>query len=144
MVDGRVRDLDELLSDPNDGGREPSVRLLGRPGRTRPSPSAIGRLVVVRAGQSTTVDVAPGQSLIVGRDPGSAVVIDDPKVSPSHALIERRGPGWLVRSLDAANPAMILDPTGRAQPIRGTLGLRSAEILIGDCPLMLYEPASTP
>jgi hypothetical protein len=69
----------------------------------------------------------------VGRDPAAKVVIDDPKVSPSHASI-----------LDAANPAMILDPTGRAQPIRGTLGLRSGELLIGDCPLMLYEPASTP
>ena len=120
------------------------MRLLGRPGRTRPSPFALGRLVVVRAGQSTTIDVAPGQSLNVGRDPGAKVVIDDPKVSPSHASIERRGPGWLVSSLDAANPVMILDPTGRAQPIRGTLGLRSGELLIGDCPLMLYEPASTP
>jgi pSer/pThr/pTyr-binding forkhead associated (FHA) protein len=101
-------------------------------------------LVVVRAGQSTTVEVAPGQSLIVGRDPGSAVVLDDPKVSTNHAVIERRGPGWLVSSLDAANPTMILDATGRAQPILGTLGLRSAELLIGDCPLMLYEPPTAP
>jgi pSer/pThr/pTyr-binding forkhead associated (FHA) protein len=100
--------------------------------------------VVVRAGQSTAFDVAPGQSLVVGRDPAAAIVIDDPKVSPNHALIERRGPGWLVHSLDAANPVLILDPTGRAQPIRGTLGLRSAELLIGDCPLMLYEPPSVP
>jgi pSer/pThr/pTyr-binding forkhead associated (FHA) protein len=98
--------------------------------------------VVVRAGQSTAIEVAPGQSLVVGRDPGAAIVIDDPKVGARHALIERRGPGWLVSSLDASNPAMILDPTGRAQPIRTTLGLRSAELLIGDCPLMLYDPGA--
>ena len=120
------------------------MRLPRRPTRTRPSPYAPGRLVVVRAGQSAAFDVPPGQSLVVGRDPGAAIVIDDPKVSPNHALIERRGPGWLVSSLDAANPAMILDPTGRAQPVRTTLGLRSAELLIGDCPLLLYEPPSGP
>ena len=120
------------------------MRLLSRTGRTRPRTFAPGRLVVGRAGQSAEFDVQPGQSLVVGRDPGAAIVIDDPKVSPNHAVIERRGPGWLVSSLDAANPAMILDPTGRAQPIRTTLGLRSAELLIGDCPLMLYEPPSGP
>ena len=120
------------------------MRLPRRPTRTRPSPYAPGRLVVVRAGQSTAVEVAPGESLVVGRDPAAAIVIDDPKVSPNHAVIERRGPGWLVHSLDAANPAMILDATGRAQPIWGTLGLRSAELLIGDCPLIMYEPPSMP
>jgi pSer/pThr/pTyr-binding forkhead associated (FHA) protein len=120
------------------------VRLPGLRRRAHPNPLAPGRLVVVRAGESTGFDVQPGRSLVVGRDPGAAIVIDDPKVSPNHAVIERRGPGWLVHSLDAANPAMILDATGRAQPIWGTLGLRSAELLIGDCPLILYEPPSMP
>lgn len=96
---------------------------------------------MVEAGRSTTIAVQPGQRLVVGRDPAAAIVLADPKVSPSHALIERLGPGWRVRSLDIANPAWLLDPTGRAQPIETELGLRSGELLIGDCQVMLYAPA---
>jgi len=108
----------------------------------RPSPFAPGTLVVVEEGRSTTHDVGPGQRVIVGRDPGANVVLADPRVSHNHALIERRGPGWLVSSLDATNPTLILDPTGRAQPIEGELGLRSGELLIGGCQVMLHAPAS--
>jgi pSer/pThr/pTyr-binding forkhead associated (FHA) protein len=98
-------------------------------------------MVVVEAGKSTTIAVQPGQRLIVGRDPGANVVLADPTVSPHHTMIERRGPGWLVSGLDASNPTWLLDPTGRAQPIDGELGLRSGELLIGDCQVMLYSPA---
>jgi pSer/pThr/pTyr-binding forkhead associated (FHA) protein len=76
----------------------------------------------------------------MGRDAGSVIVLDDPTVSPSHALIVRLGPGWLVSSLDPANPALILDHTGRAQPIEKELGLRSGELLIGGCRVLLYQP----
>ena len=101
---------------------------------------APGTLVVLVAGQTTTRTVKPGELLVVGRDPSSSIVLADPWVSPRHASIERRGPGWLVRGLDVANPTWLLDATGRAQPIRGELGLRSGELLIGGAQVRLYPP----
>lgn len=102
---------------------------------------APGTLVVLVAGQTTARLVNPGELLVVGRDPSSGIVLADPRVSPRHASIERRGPGWLVRGLDVANPTWLLDATGRAQPIRGELGLRSGELLIGGAQVRLYPPS---
>jgi pSer/pThr/pTyr-binding forkhead associated (FHA) protein len=114
----------------------------GRGKRTRPSPYAPATLVLVHAGGSTTLTVVPGQRLLVGRNPDAAIVVTDPTISPNHALIERRGPGWVVTSLDASNPTLILDSTGRAQPIEGELGLRSGELIVGGCQILLYPPPS--
>jgi pSer/pThr/pTyr-binding forkhead associated (FHA) protein len=100
-----------------------------------------GTLAVLVAGQTTTRLVQPGELLVIGRDPNSGIVLADPRVSPRHASIERRGPGWLVRGLDVANPTWLLDATGRAQPIRGELGLRSGELLIGGAQVRLYPPS---
>jgi len=97
---------------------------------------------VVAAGEESTRVVEPGQSLVAGRDPESGIVLADQMVSPSHALIRRAGPGWLVSSLDPANPACILDPTGRAQPIEAELGLRSGELLLGGCQVRLFPPGA--
>ncbi|HEX7496490.1 MAG TPA: FHA domain-containing protein [Candidatus Limnocylindrales bacterium] len=104
-------------------------------------PGALGTLVLLVAGQTTTRLVTPGELLLVGRDPNSGIVLADPRVSPRHASIERRGPGWLVRGLDVANPTWLLDATGRAQPIRGELGLSSGELLIGGAQVRLYPPS---
>jgi pSer/pThr/pTyr-binding forkhead associated (FHA) protein len=98
--------------------------------------------VIVAAGRSTPHVVSPGQRVVIGSDPAANIVLDDPRVSPGHVSIERRGPGWLVNSLDPANPAWILDATGRAQPIETELGLRSGELAIGGCQVMLYTPSS--
>ena len=97
--------------------------------------------MVLLAGQTTTRTVKPGELLLVGRDPSSGIVLEDPGVSPRHASIERREPGWLVRGLDVANPTWLLDATGRAQPIKGELGLRSGELLIGGAQVRLYPPS---
>ena len=110
--------------------------------RTRPSPIAPGTMVVVQAGQSTPFTVQPGQRVVVGRGPDADLLISDPSVSPTHALIERRGPGWLVSSLDPANPTWLLDPTGRAQEVESELGLRQGELLLGACQVLLYPPAA--
>ena len=113
---------------------------MDRAKRTRPSPLAPWMLVIVADGQSTAFTVVPGQRVTIGRDPGANIVVDDSNVSANHTQVERRGPGWLVNSLDAANPTWILDTTGRTQPIDGELGLRSGELLIGKCQVMLYPP----
>ena len=116
------------------------MKHLGLRARARPSPMAPGTLGVVAAGGETTRVLQPGESVVVGRDPASGVVLDDQAVSPSHALIQRFGPGWLVSSLDGANPTFLLDDTGRAQPIGTELGLRSGELLVGGYQVRLYPP----
>jgi len=88
------------------------------------------------------MDVEPGRSLVVGRDPGADIVLADADVSERQALITRAGPGWLVTSLDDANLVCLLDDTGRARPIESELGLRSGELLLGACRLRLYSPPS--
>jgi hypothetical protein len=109
-------------------GQAPALDLSGAP----------GTLVILLAGQTTTRTVKPGELLLVGRDPNSGIVLEDPGVSPRHASIERRGPGWLVRSLDVFNPIRVLDDTGRAHPVEGELGLRSGQLLIGSAQVRLY------
>jgi pSer/pThr/pTyr-binding forkhead associated (FHA) protein len=104
------------------------------------APNAPGTLAVIEAGQTTRRPVSLGELLIIGSDPGSSIILGDPRVSPRHASIERRGPGWLVRSLDVANPVQVLDDSGRAHPIEGELGLRSGELLIGGVQVLLYPP----
>ncbi len=115
--------------------------ILRRGKRRRPSRFAAGTLVVVEAGRSTTYSAQPGSRLVIGRDPGVDIVLGHASVSPRQALIERSGTGWLVTSLDAANPVWLLDPTGRAQEIEAELGLRQGELLVGACQVLLYPPA---
>jgi pSer/pThr/pTyr-binding forkhead associated (FHA) protein len=119
------------------------MRHLGR-SAPAPSPWAPGTIVVVESGKPTTFIAQPGQRLVIGRDEGADIVLGDQSVSARHTQIERLGPGWIVSSLDPDNPTWILDPTGRAQPIETELGLRSGELLIGTCQVMLYPPAAEP
>jgi pSer/pThr/pTyr-binding forkhead associated (FHA) protein len=119
------------------------VKFLGRAQASDPNPLARGTLVILANANSTTYTVDPGQHVVLGRDAASNIILDDASVSPSHALIARLGPGWLVSSLDADNPARILDATGRAQPIVKQLGLRSGELLVGGYRVRLYPPPAT-
>jgi pSer/pThr/pTyr-binding forkhead associated (FHA) protein len=100
-----------------------------------------GSMTIVDARGSRTITVAMGGGVVVGSDPSAAVPLADPRVSWHHALIVRDGPGWLVTSLDPANPIRILDETGRPHPVLGELGLRSGTLLAGAAQLLLYPPA---
>lgn len=93
-------------------------------------------------GLEMRLEVEPGRSLVVGRDPGADIVLADAAVSDRQALIKRAGPGWLVSSLDDSNLVCLLDDTGRARPIESETGLRSGELLLGTCRLRLYSPPS--
>jgi hypothetical protein len=119
------------------------MRIPGRSHTPPSDPRAPGTLVVVANGSPTAYTVDPGQHVVLGRDAGANIVLNDPSVSLGHAMIDRLGPGWLVSSLDPGNPAMILDATGRAQPIVKELGLRSGELLIGGYQVRLYAPPAT-
>jgi hypothetical protein len=102
--------------------------------------AAPGQMVMLESGRITAFVIASGQRVLIGRGPGADLVIYDARVSPIHALIERRGPGWLVTGLDANNPTWILDPTGRPHPVSSELGLRSGTLLVGGCQVLLYPP----
>ena len=91
-------------------------------------------------GRSTVFLIAPGQRVLIGRGPGADLLIYDARVSPVQALIERRGPGWLVTGLDPNNPTWILDQTGRPHAVSSELGLRSGTLLVGGCQVLLYPP----
>ncbi len=43
------------------------------------------------------------RTLTIGRDPGNGLVVDHPRVSAHHAVIQRRGRGWSLRDLGSKN-----------------------------------------
>ncbi len=107
------------------------------------SPEAPGTIVVVEpSGQRRSLAVAPGERVLVGSDLAATIQVVHPRVVPQQASIERSGPGWLVNSLDPANPIWMLDETGRAIPVMEEIGLRSATLLSGATQLLLHPPAA--
>lgn len=111
-------------------------------GQAQASRSAgAGSIVVVGPFGSRTIAVAPGERISVGSDPASTIRLPDPRIPPTHAVIVREGPGWLVTSPDPANPIWILDETGRPRPVMEELGLRSGTLVTGETLLLLYPPA---
>ena len=107
-----------------------------------PGSDADGTIVVVDASGHRTFIAAPGARLLVGADPAATIRVIDPRVGMRHASIERKGPGWLVTSLDQANPIWLLDATGRPHPVMEELGLKSGTLLAGTTQLLLYPPAT--
>jgi len=97
--------------------------------------------VVDPSGERRSITAVLGERLLVGSDPAATICVVHPRVGVSHASIERQGPGWLVTSLDDANPIWILNETGRAVPVMQQLGVRSATLLAGTTQLLLYPPA---
>jgi pSer/pThr/pTyr-binding forkhead associated (FHA) protein len=97
-----------------------------------------GHLVVVEAGRSTALTVAPGQRLLVGRDPDAQIRVSDPQVSARHATIERRGDGWVVQDVDATNPTRLIDEWGMSRTVRGETAVSSGQIGVGDVLVTLY------
>lgn len=47
--------------------------------------------------------IRDGESLVVGRDPGCALVIEDPRVSKRHAQLRSSGDGWRLEDLGSMN-----------------------------------------
>lgn len=97
-----------------------------------------GHLLVVEAGRSTTFIVAPGERLLVGRDPDARIRVSDPRVSARHATIERRGDAWAVQDVDATNPTRLIDAWGVSQTVRGETTISSGQIVVGEVTVTLY------
>ena len=53
------------------------------------------------------VNPAPGQTITIGRDPGSTIVLNDPLVSRQHAMVTRQGSNFLVRNHRSRNGTQI-------------------------------------
>jgi hypothetical protein len=108
-----------------------------------PAPSTVdqGTIVVVDSAGGRVVRLALEARLVVGSDPASGIVVAGPRVPASWAAIVRTGPGWLVTSLEPADPIRILDDTGRSRPVLGEIGLRSATLLAGATQILLQPPA---
>ncbi len=71
-------------------------------------PQRAARFVIIREGESLTV----------GRDPGCALVIEDPRVSKRHAEVRWTGASWAIEDLGSKNGTAV---NGRA-PDGITLG----------------------
>jgi hypothetical protein len=100
-----------------------------------------GVLEVVHGTQATRRWVAPGETLVLGSEPGIEVELPDPGVSSHHLMVERLGPGWQVRPLAGAGVTYFVDGTGRAYPLEREMGIRSGEFLVGPYQVRLYPPA---
>jgi phosphoserine phosphatase RsbU/P len=67
-----------------------------------------------RASRSLTI--RDGESLVVGRDPGCALVIEDPRVSKRHAQLLWSDPGWTLEDLGSKNGTTVNGaPAARAE-----------------------------
>jgi len=105
-------------------------------------PADAGSLVVVDASGRRPIAVPEGRPISIGSDPASTIVVREAVVPPACAIVVRAGPGWLVTSVDPANPIRILDDTGRSRPVLDELGLRSGTLVAGATRILLEPPAS--
>jgi hypothetical protein len=111
------------------------------PGSAQTEPDRSGIIVVIDpSGLQRTLVVPLGQRVFVGGDPSATIQVAHPRVVARQAIISREGPGWLVTSLDPANPIWMLDETGRAIPVMEEVGFRSATLVAGTTQILLYPP----
>ncbi len=120
--------------------RSPSPQPVAEPAVVAQSAGAAGTVEVVDASGRRTLSATQGTRLFIGGDPTATIRIVDPLVGQRYAIVDREGPGWLVTSLDLANPIWLLDETGRPHPVMEPLGLRSGTLLAGATQLLLHPP----
>jgi hypothetical protein len=144
---GHPREDDLVDSNPPPNVTEEAVQAPEAAPTSNPVPAAspadAGSVVVVEPSGSRAIPVAMGEQISIGSDPGSRIVVVDPRVPPACAVVVRTGPGWLVAS-NPSNPIRILDETGRARPVLGELGLVSGTLLAGTTQILLQPPAQKP
>jgi Inner membrane component of T3SS, cytoplasmic domain len=97
-----------------------------------------GRVAVVDSGRASTVTVALGETVILGRDPGCGIRLTDPHVSRRHASIERVSGGWAIRDLATTNPSRLIGSGGVAVEIGAGVRAPSGQLLVGDALVTLY------
>ena len=103
------------------------------------SPSGVARLSYMDNGEPWNVVVGPGELLLVGSDDTADVRLEDPRVSPHHAMVEWRDGRWFITELTSANPMQVVDAAGRTRRIYGRVIMESGMLLVGDVALTLHR-----
>jgi DNA-binding SARP family transcriptional activator len=91
--------------------------------RPRSGPGSIGRLLFA---DRDAVELSSGR-VVLGREPGCTVVLDDPLASRQHAAVRRAAEGWLLADLGSTNGTIV-----NGQEITEVLLAHGDEITIGD------------
>ncbi len=99
-----------------------------------PQAPPVLHLHVAGQGRGQTVKIAAGVEYVLGRSPGSDVVLEDSLCSGRHALIFSRDAGFFVRDMDSANGTLKNGDRVREAPLTSgdRLTLGGVEIAISD------------
>ena len=88
----------------------------------------------------------PSDRVLIGRDPGCDVLVNDPSVSRRHAVVERRGSFWVVLDQRSANGTWLddrrVDQAALQDGQRLRLGAVSFVVSIGAPPVVAAPPAA--
>jgi len=117
---------------------QPDAPVMHAPPSAWPPATRAGRVVVMEAGRSTSVVVAPGHSVLLGREAGCGIRLTDPRVSRRHASVERVSGGWIVRDLGATNPTRLVGSGGAARDVGPEARMTSGQLLVGEVLVTLY------
>lgn len=91
------------------------------------SGSGQAALIVLEGSEAT---VASGRVIplvsdsVIGREPGLAVKLDDPRVSARHAELTYRHDQWWLRDLGSSNGTLL-----NGQPVHSVVAVRSGDVL---------------
>lgn len=77
--------------------------------------------------------------MLVGRDPGADIPVEEALVSWAHARLERRAEGWVVQDLGSTNLTRVNGEVVSERPLRHGDELRFARAV---CQFLLDQGAS--
>jgi two-component system, cell cycle response regulator len=86
--------------------------------------------LVVMSGETVGQRVTLEDSLVIGREPPSGLVLPDPGVSSMHALVEDRGGTWAVVDLGSTNGTIVEGQKVSSAELRGGDKLRFGSTIV--------------
>ena len=92
------------------------------------------RLEISYRGGTTHVVELPGSVCVLGRDPGSDVVLNDSKCSRRHAVVEEGPEGVVVRDEGSANGIYVNDRRVEKANLRPGDSLRLGDVRVNCSP----------
>jgi hypothetical protein len=120
------------------GWQNPAAVQPAAPAGAWAAAGSVGRISYVESGRASSLVVAVGDQVMVGRDADARIRLTDPKVSRRHLMVAWAGNGWSVRDLGATNPTRLLGPSGTAQRVVGEMRVASGQLLVGDVLVTLF------
>lgn len=83
--------------------------------------------------------ISAGERYIIGRGSDAHVRLHDPKASRHHLEVWVEGSSWVVRDMNATNPAVLLDDRGEHQ-LRNSVRIQAGQLRVGSALVTLYPP----